>query len=45
MDVGLVLPMGDEPGTGVPSSSADISHLALDAEAAGLDSVCSTTTC
>jgi alkanesulfonate monooxygenase SsuD/methylene tetrahydromethanopterin reductase-like flavin-dependent oxidoreductase (luciferase family) len=39
MDVGLVLPMGDEPGTGVPSSYADISRLALDVEAAGLDSV------
>ena len=39
MDVGLVLPMGDKPGTGVPSSYGDISRLALDVEAAGLDSV------
>jgi len=39
MDVGLMLPMGDEAGAHVPATYADISHLALDVEAAGLDSV------
>lgn len=39
MDVGLMLPLGDKPGTDVPASYADIRHLALDVEAAGLDSV------
>jgi len=39
MDVGLMLPMGEEPGTGVPATYGEINRLALDVEAAGLDSV------
>ena len=39
MQVGLILPLGDEPGPGVPGTYAEISALARDVEAAGLDSV------
>jgi alkanesulfonate monooxygenase SsuD/methylene tetrahydromethanopterin reductase-like flavin-dependent oxidoreductase (luciferase family) len=39
MKVGLILPLGDEPGPGVPASYAEISAMARDAEAGGLDSV------
>jgi len=39
MRVGLMLPLGDEPIAGVPGRFAEINALALDVEAAGLDSV------
>ena len=39
MKVGLILPLGDEPGPGVPTTYAEISAMARDAEAGGLDSV------
>ncbi len=39
MEVGLILPLGDEPGPGVPASVADVMAMARDAEAGGLDSV------
>jgi alkanesulfonate monooxygenase SsuD/methylene tetrahydromethanopterin reductase-like flavin-dependent oxidoreductase (luciferase family) len=37
--VGLMLPMGDETGPGVPASYAEIKDLAVAAEQAGLDSL------
>ena len=39
MKVGLILPMGDEPGPGVPTDWAGIVAMAHDAEAGGLDSL------
>jgi len=39
MKVGLILPMGDEPGPGVPTDWAGIAAMAHDAEAGGLDSL------
>jgi alkanesulfonate monooxygenase SsuD/methylene tetrahydromethanopterin reductase-like flavin-dependent oxidoreductase (luciferase family) len=39
MRVGLILPLGDEPGPGVPASYAEVAAMASEAEAAGLDSV------
>jgi alkanesulfonate monooxygenase SsuD/methylene tetrahydromethanopterin reductase-like flavin-dependent oxidoreductase (luciferase family) len=39
MQVGLMLPLGDEPGPGVPATYAEIRRMAQDVEAAGLDSV------
>ncbi len=39
MQVGLILPLGDEPGPGVPGRYAEIRDLALRVEDAGLDSV------
>jgi probable F420-dependent oxidoreductase len=39
MRVGLMLPLGDEPVPGVPDRFSEINALALEVEAAGLDSV------
>src|SRR5262245_31025205 len=39
MQVGLILPLGDEPGPGVPGTYVEISAMARDVEAAGLDSI------
>ena len=39
MRVGLILPLGDEPGPGVPASYPEVAAMARDAEAAGLDSL------
>jgi alkanesulfonate monooxygenase SsuD/methylene tetrahydromethanopterin reductase-like flavin-dependent oxidoreductase (luciferase family) len=39
MRVGLILPLGDEPGPGVPATFSDICAMAQDAESGGLDSV------
>lgn len=39
MDVGLMLPMGDETKDNVPATFSAIRAMALDAESAGLDSV------
>jgi alkanesulfonate monooxygenase SsuD/methylene tetrahydromethanopterin reductase-like flavin-dependent oxidoreductase (luciferase family) len=39
MQVGLILPLGDEPGPGVPASFAEVRAMAREAEAGGLDSV------
>jgi alkanesulfonate monooxygenase SsuD/methylene tetrahydromethanopterin reductase-like flavin-dependent oxidoreductase (luciferase family) len=39
MQVGLILPLGDEPLAGVPGTFAEVRAMAQDAEAAGLDSV------
>jgi alkanesulfonate monooxygenase SsuD/methylene tetrahydromethanopterin reductase-like flavin-dependent oxidoreductase (luciferase family) len=35
----LILPLGDEPGPGVPASYPEVAAMARDAEAAGLDSL------
>jgi len=39
MEIGLILPLGDEPGPDVPASVAEVSAMASQVEAAGLDSV------
>lgn len=39
MQVGLILPLGDEPGPGVAGTYAEVSALAQEVEAGGLDSV------
>jgi alkanesulfonate monooxygenase SsuD/methylene tetrahydromethanopterin reductase-like flavin-dependent oxidoreductase (luciferase family) len=39
MRVGLILPLGDEPGPGVPGTFTEICDLAVAVESAGLDSV------
>jgi alkanesulfonate monooxygenase SsuD/methylene tetrahydromethanopterin reductase-like flavin-dependent oxidoreductase (luciferase family) len=39
MRVGLILPLGDEPGPGVPATYAEICAMAQDVESGGLDSV------
>jgi alkanesulfonate monooxygenase SsuD/methylene tetrahydromethanopterin reductase-like flavin-dependent oxidoreductase (luciferase family) len=39
MQVGLILPLGDEPGPGVPGSYHEIRDMAVGAEEAGLDSL------